>query len=65
MHPQRDMEFEAEAVKVTWCACERCNAIGPRQMTVVRNRREYSVTLRFECCAPARGRFSPHAEDED
>ncbi len=58
MHPHENAEFEAQAVKVTWCACERCNAVGPRQMTVVKNKREYSVTLQFECCGETRRRKS-------
>jgi hypothetical protein len=45
MNASKELEFEAQAVKITWCACERCNAVGPRYMTVVRNRHEYTVQL--------------------
>jgi hypothetical protein len=45
MHASKELDLDAEAVRITWCACERCNAVGPRFMTVIRNRHEYTVQL--------------------
>ena len=45
MHASKELELATEAVKITWRACEQCNAVGPRYMTVVRNRHEYTVQL--------------------
>ncbi len=50
MHTLRGMELEVDVVKVTWCACERCAALGPRLITLIRNNREYTSSLRADCC---------------
>ena len=47
-HPSQ--EFHDEAVTLTWCACELCNSVGPRSMTLVRNHHEYTVELHSHCC---------------
>jgi hypothetical protein len=45
-------EIHDDAVTLTWCACELCNSVGPRFMTLVRNHREYTVELSPHCCNP-------------
>jgi hypothetical protein len=49
MYTSKELELDPEAVKITWCACEVCNALGPRYMTVVRNQFEYTVQLNDHC----------------
>ena len=53
MHFSKAMDLRDGAVKVTWCACERCLAVGPRTMTMVRNGRAREVSLRTDCCGAA------------
>jgi hypothetical protein len=53
MHSLKAMNLRGEAVKVTWCACERCLALGPHTMTLVRNGRAREVALRTDCCGTA------------
>jgi hypothetical protein len=50
MHSSNELELKDEAVKLTWCACELCNAVGPRFMTLVKNHHEYTVELSSQCC---------------
>jgi hypothetical protein len=50
MHSPKDRQFNPDAVKITWCACELCAAMSPRFMTLVRNRHEYTVDLDTRCC---------------
>ena len=50
MHSPEEMELGDDSVKVTWCACENCNSVGPRVLTLVRHHHEYSVQLCSECC---------------
>jgi hypothetical protein len=50
MHSSR--ELHDDAVTLTWCACELCNSVGPRFMTLVKNHREYTVELSSHCCNP-------------
>jgi len=50
MQSRKEMELEVDTVRVTWCVCERCAALGPRLITLVRNNREYASSLRPECC---------------
>jgi len=45
-------EFHDETVTLTWCACELCNSVGPRSMTLVRNHHEYTVELYSHCYTP-------------
>jgi hypothetical protein len=52
MHSSRELELREDAVKVTWCACEHCNAAGPKSMTLIRNHHEYTVDLDLHCCTP-------------
>ena len=49
MHSPDEAELHAEAVKVTWYACETCRAMKPRAMTIVRHHHEYSVPLSSDC----------------
>jgi hypothetical protein len=49
MHSAKEMELHDEAVKVTWCACERCRSVGPRAMTIVRHHHEYEIPLSSDC----------------
>jgi hypothetical protein len=44
------IELNRRAIKVTWCACKRCQAFGPRTMSHMRHGREHIVTLRSDCC---------------
>jgi hypothetical protein len=50
MHPLHAVDFGKEAIKVTWCTCERCLAMGPRSVTLVKNGREKTLNLRGDCC---------------
>jgi hypothetical protein len=50
MHTSKELGLHDEAVKVTWCACEICNATGPRSLTLVRNHHEYTFELNSRCC---------------
>lgn len=52
MRVSKELDLDSEAVTITWCACELCNAVGPRYMTVVRNRHEYTVELSDHCRGP-------------
>jgi hypothetical protein len=52
MHSSKELDLHDEAVKLTWCACELCNAVGPRYMTLVKNHHEYTVDLSSQCCKP-------------
>jgi hypothetical protein len=49
MRVSKELKLDSEAVTITWCACGLCNAVGPRYMTVVRNRHEYTVELSDRC----------------
>jgi hypothetical protein len=49
MQASKELELDPESVKITWCVCEVCNALGPRYMTVVRNRHEVTVQLNDHC----------------
>ena len=53
MHTTQGLEFRDEAT-VTWCACERCNAAGPRRITLIHDNQEYTVDLRSDCCASSK-----------
>lgn len=50
MHSTKELELHAEAVKVTWCGCARCCAMGPRFMKLVNDQRELTVELSSHCC---------------
>jgi hypothetical protein len=50
------MEFEREAVTITWCACERCRSVGPRSITLIKHQREYEIELTSDCCGLVSGR---------
>jgi hypothetical protein len=49
---QAASSVENDTVTLTWCACELCNSVGPRFMTLVKNHREYTVELSSRCCNP-------------
>ena len=49
MQASKELELDPESVKITWCACDVCKALGPRYMTVVRNRHEYTVQMNDHC----------------
>ena len=49
MHSAKELVYD-ESVKLTWCACEVCSAVGPRFMTLVKNHHEYTVELSSRCC---------------
>jgi hypothetical protein len=53
MHSAIGLELQDQAVKITWCSCELCSAVGPRSMTLVRNHHEYKLELSSQCCKPA------------
>ena len=55
MHSSKGMELQDEAVKITWCTCEMCSAVGPRSLTLVKNQREYKLELSSQCCKTAMG----------
>jgi hypothetical protein len=55
MHSRKGLELQAAAVRITWCTCELCSAVGPRSMTLVKNRHEYQLELDSRCCKPAMG----------
>jgi hypothetical protein len=50
MYHPKQKELLDSAVKITWCMCARCLAVGPRTMTLNRNGHEYTVSLHTECC---------------
>jgi hypothetical protein len=52
MHSSKELELHSDAVKITWCSCEICNATGPRSMTLVKNHHEYTVELSSNCWKP-------------
>jgi hypothetical protein len=64
MHASKELELDAEAVKITWCGCEVCNAVGPRYMTVVRNRHEYTVQLNDHCRGSDPEEVLVHGEEQ-
>jgi hypothetical protein len=55
MHSSKGLELQDEAVKITWCSCELCSAVGPRSMTLVKNHHEYQLELSSQCCKLAVG----------
>jgi hypothetical protein len=52
MHSSNGLELQDEAIKITWCTCELCSAVGPRSMTLVKNQHEYRLELSSQCCGP-------------
>lgn len=56
MRSTTEMELEVGVVRMTWCECEHCAAMGPRLITVVRNNREYVSNLRTQCCGIRKAR---------
>jgi hypothetical protein len=62
MHSLKTLEIKDEAVKITWCACAVCSAVGPRFMTLIRNH-EYTVELDTHCCGLKSGDSSIRMED--
>jgi hypothetical protein len=50
MLSSKELELNDESVKVTWCACESCNSVGPRTVTLVKHHHEYTVRLDADCC---------------
>ncbi len=50
MRSLKEMELPIKAMRVTWCICESCGAMGPRFITGVRNDRTFLTRLRRECC---------------
>jgi hypothetical protein len=55
MQTPAKMEFTEGAVKVTWCMCEHCAALGPHLVTVVRKHGgEQTQTLEPYCCESRR-----------
>lgn len=50
MYQPKVVELPYESIKITWCACERCLALGPRSMTLHRGGREKTFALQGECC---------------
>ena len=50
MRSHKETELEIDGVRVTWCPCERCAAVGPRLITLVRNSRAYTSRLQADCC---------------
>ena len=52
MAKQAGLRADFDHVWVTWCSCERCAALGPRSITLVRHHgREQTSVLHAECCA--------------
>ena len=51
MNSARELELHDEAVKVTWCACERCSVIGPHSMTLVKHHHEEFFEFEQDCCS--------------
>ena|SRR6185312_11979513 len=52
MAKQAGLRTDFDHVLVTWCSCERCAALGPKSITLVRHRgREQTSVLHAECCA--------------
>ncbi len=50
MQSRQGLNLRAEAIEVTWCACERCLGMGPHSMTLTRNGQEKTIDLRRFCC---------------
>ena len=50
MRLQEGISLDTDTVRVTWCTCDKCAALGPQRITVIRHGREYLRTLRAECC---------------
>jgi hypothetical protein len=53
VYQPRALELPSVAIKVTWCACARCLALGPRWMTLNKGGHETTVALSGECCGNA------------
>ena len=60
MQSPMEIELEFDAVRVAWCMCERCGALGPKLTTLVRNDREYRSSLQSGCCGAWSSRSDPH-----
>jgi len=43
-------KLEADSIRVTWCSCEKCMAMAPKSMTIIRNGRSRTIRLHSECC---------------
>jgi hypothetical protein len=50
MQLSKDLELKDENVKITWCACPACSAAGPRFMTLLGTRLEFTIELNTQCC---------------
>lgn len=53
MHTPKELELHNEIVRITWRACERCCAAGPRSMTLVRGHYECTIGFDARCCTHA------------
>jgi hypothetical protein len=53
MDTLKEIELSRRSVRVTWCACERCQALGPRSISYARHGIQCTVTLSSECCLNA------------
>jgi hypothetical protein len=63
VYQPRALELPSDAIKVTWCACANCLALGPRWMTLNKGGRETTVALIRECCGTPL--FGEECPDED
>ena len=50
MRPPAGIELDFDTVRVTWCVCEHCAALGPKLITLVRKNRQYTSNPHAECC---------------
>ena len=57
MPRNRILRFNAESVTISWWACERCHAVGPRLMRVLKGGRERTVIVGAQCCQSGRPSF--------
>jgi hypothetical protein len=55
MHSSKSCQLQDDAIKITWCNCDLCSAVGPRSILVIKNQHEYQLELSAQCCKPIAG----------
>jgi hypothetical protein len=61
VYQPKTLERPGHAAKITWCACERCLALGPQPVTLKQGGRARTVSFRHTCC----GTSNTNAEGSD